>query len=85
MPFRDRPIAADRANPLWTATAALAAVLAVAVGGWAVFDQYRASRPVGEGELFLTEVTAAARLYADATSSGVSRVVATPIVVSVGP
>jgi signal transduction histidine kinase len=70
MPFRDRPIAADRANPLWTATAALAAVLAVAVGGWAVFDQYRASRPVGEGELFLTEVTAAARLYADATTSG---------------
>ena len=67
---RDRPIVAVRANPLWTATAALAAVLALAVGGWAVFDQYRASRPVGEGELFLTEVSRAARVYSDMATSG---------------
>ncbi len=70
MPFRDRPIAGDRANPLWTATAALAAVLAVAVGGWAALDQYRASRPVGEGELFVTEVSGAARLYDTSAASG---------------
>jgi signal transduction histidine kinase len=70
MPFRDRPIAADRANPLWTATAALAAVLAVVVGGWAALDQYRASRPVGEGELFATEVSGAARVYDSSAASG---------------
>ena len=70
MPFRERPIAADRANPLWTATAALAAVLALAVGGWAALDQYRASRPVGEGELFVTEVSGAARLYDTSADSG---------------
>jgi signal transduction histidine kinase len=65
-----RPTAADRASPLWTATAALAAVLAVVVGGWATFDQYLASRPVGEGELFLTEVSAAAEFYSNAAASG---------------
>jgi signal transduction histidine kinase len=70
MPKWDRPIAADRASPLWTATAALAAVLALAVGGWAIFDQYAASRPVGEGELFLTEVSGAAEFYANAAASG---------------
>lgn len=70
MPLRDRPIAADRASPLWTATAALAAVLALAVGGGAVFDQYRASRPVGEGELFLNEVSNAAEIYSNMTASG---------------
>jgi signal transduction histidine kinase len=70
MPQRDRPTAADRASPLWTATAALAAVLALAVGGWAIFDQYLASRPVGEGELFLAEVSSAAQFYSDAAASG---------------
>ena len=70
MPHRDRPIVADRANPLWTATAALAAVLALAVGGWAAVDQYQASRPVGEGELFLSEVSEAATQYADMDRSG---------------
>lgn len=70
MPQRDRPIAADRANPLWTATAALAALLALVVGGWAVLDQYRGSRPVGEGELFLAEVSEAAELYLNLASAG---------------
>ena len=70
MPNRDRPIAADRASPLWTATAAFAAVIALAVGGWAIFDQYLASRPVGEGELFLNEVSGAAEFYSNASASG---------------
>jgi len=70
MPNRDRPTAGDRANPLWTATAALAAVLAIVVGGWAVFAQYAASRPVGEGELFLSEVSGAAQRYQEMTSAG---------------
>ena len=70
MPIRDRPIAADRASPLWTATAAFAALLALVVGGWAVFDQYQASRPVGEGELFLHEVSDAAEIYSNMTASG---------------
>jgi signal transduction histidine kinase len=70
MPIRDRPIAADRASPLWTATAAFAALLALVVGGWAVFDHYLASRPVGEGELFLSEVSSAAESYTNMTVSG---------------
>lgn len=70
MPNTDRPTAADRASPLWTATAALAAVLALAVGGWAILDQYLASRPVGEGELFFTEVTRAAAHYTTGAASG---------------
>jgi signal transduction histidine kinase len=44
--------------------------LALAVGGWAIFDQYLASRPVGEGELFLTEVSGAAEFYSDAAAAG---------------
>ena len=70
MPSKDRPVAADRASPLWTATAALAAVLALAVGGWTVVHHYLASRPVGEGELFLTEVSKAAEVYSTSAASG---------------
>jgi signal transduction histidine kinase len=70
MPKRDRSTPADRASPLWTATAALAAVAALAVGGWAILDQYLATRPVGEGELFQTEVSRAAALYSVASASG---------------
>ena len=70
MTKRDRQIPHDRASPLWTATSALAAVLALVVGGWALFDQYMASRPVGEGELFLTEVSGAAEHYSTMASLG---------------
>ncbi|HKY48462.1 MAG TPA: HAMP domain-containing sensor histidine kinase [Acidimicrobiia bacterium] len=70
MPKWDRPTAADRASPLWSATAALAAVVALAVGGWAIIDQYLASRPVGEGELFFSEVSRAAAIYSDAEAGG---------------
>ena len=49
----------DRAHPLWAAMALFSAAVAVTLGTWAVVDHYLASRPVGEGELFAEEVTAA--------------------------
>ncbi|MGH8928818.1 MAG: hypothetical protein ACRDWH_10740, partial [Acidimicrobiia bacterium] len=56
----------DRVHPLWTFSALLAVILAFAMGGWSVVDHYLASRPVGEGELFVAEVSAAARRYSTA-------------------
>jgi signal transduction histidine kinase len=57
------PAEIGRANPLWTAAAGLTALLALLIGGWAVVSQYLASRPVGEGELFLAEVQATKQRY----------------------
>lgn len=72
MPSRQRPIPAKsgRANPLWTKAAVLTALMALGMGAWAVINQYLVSRPVGEGELFHEEVSAAAVDYHEALNGG---------------
>jgi len=71
VPFRERPIPAKygRANPLWTKAAIFTAILALGIGAWAVVNQYLASRPVGEGELFAEEVTGALEAYQDSIAA----------------
>jgi signal transduction histidine kinase len=75
---RERPISVglvnsprlDRASPLWTRAAILTALLALAAGSWAVVNQYLASKPVGEGELFAHEVNDAGADYEQALAAG---------------
>lgn len=62
---------AGRAHPLWAVTALFSAAVALAIGAWAVVDHYLASRPVGEGELFAAEVTAARADYLTQIADGV--------------
>lgn len=72
MLFRSRPVPAKsgRASPLWAKAAVFTAILALGLGAWAVVNQYLASRPVGEGELFAEEVMGAAEAYQDAIAAG---------------
>ena len=58
-PAAPRQQSPGRAHPLWAAAALFSAAVAVTIGTWAVVDHYLATRPVGEGELFAAEVTAA--------------------------
>jgi signal transduction histidine kinase len=66
------PAPEGRANPLWAAAALLSALLALAVGGWTVVDQYLRSRPVGEGELFVAEAGSAVADYQRWVAEGVA-------------
>ena len=70
-PAAPRQQSPGRAHPLWAAAALFSAAVAVTIGTWAVVDHYLATRPVGEGELFAAEVTAARTEFLGHIGNGV--------------
>lgn len=62
--------APGRVHPLWATTALFSAGVAVVIGTWAILDHYKATQPVGEGELFAGEVSAASADYLTRVGTG---------------